>query len=190
MWQTYVQALFSALACSGMAFGIAKLVVIVGERMIEKRHGTVGIRDMLVRRARLETGLEARRGQRHKEIKAADDEAREVLRRRSQLERQISDTLRDGERIIHLIGEELKGTPCFHAQVLNKYVGSAAQHQNSFIDPRWAQPQSMEVWAPTVSEARKMIEGRYPPAFGYKIVTLHEVGGLPYEQAAGSGKAA
>ena len=190
MWQTYVQALFSALASSGLAFCIGKLVVIVGERMIEKRHGTVGIRDMLVRRARLETGLEARRDQRRKEIKAADEEAREVLRRRQHLDRQISDILRGGERVIHLIGEEVKGTPCFHAQVLNKYVGTAAQHQNAFIDPRWAQPQSMEVWAASAQEARKVIEGRYPPAFGYKIILLQEVGAPPPERVAGPGKAA
>jgi hypothetical protein len=190
MWQTYVQALFYALACSGMAFGIAKLVVIVGERMIEKRHGIVGVRDMLVRRARLEQGLEARRDQRRKEIKVADDEAREVLRRRSQLERQIADTLRGGERVIHLIGEEVKGTPCFHAQVLNIYVGSSAHQQNAFVDPRWAQPQSMEVWAASAQEARKAIEGRYPPAFGYKIIVLQEVGAFPGERAAGPGKAA
>lgn len=190
MWQTYVQALFVALACSGLAFVIAKLVVIAGERMIEKRHGTIGIRDMLVRRARLETGLEARRAQRRKEIKEADDEAREVLRRRGHLDRQISDILRGGEQIVHLIGEETKGTPCFHAQVLNKYVGTAAQQQNAFIDPRWAQPQNMEVWAASIGDARKVIEGRYPPAFGYKIVVLHEFGGLPAQPAAGSGKAA
>ena len=185
MWQTYGQALFYALAFSGVAFGLAKLVVVVGERSIERRHGTVGIRDMLVRRARLEQGLEARRDQRRKEIKAALDETSEVARRRAQLERQVADTLRGGERVIHLIGEETKGTPCFQAQVLNKYVGSGVQHQHAFIDARWAQPQEMEVWAPSLAEARKVIEARYPPAFGYKIVFLREAG-VP---AAGAGAA-
>ena len=190
MWQPYLQALFFALASSGMAFGIAKLVVVVGERMIEKRHGTVGIRDMLVRRARLEQGLEARRDQRRKEIREAQDQASEAARRRAHLDRQIADTLRDGERVVHLIGEEVKGTPCFHAQVLNKYVGSSAQHQNSFIDPMWAQPQDLEVWAASLAAARKVIEGRYPPAFGYRIVSIFQAGAPPAEDGAGSGKAA
>lgn len=186
MWQTYGQALFYALAFSGVAFGLAKLVVVVGERMIESRHGHVGIRDLLVRRARLEQGLEARRDQRRKEIRAMLDESSEVARRRGQLERQVADALRGGERVVHLIGEEVKGTPCFHAQVLNKYVGSAVQHQHAFIDAIWAQPQNMEIWAPSLAEARKVIEARYPPAFGYKIITLQEAG-VP---RAGEGKAA
>jgi hypothetical protein len=187
MWQTYGQALFYALAFSGVAFGIGKLVVVFGERMIEQRHNSVGIRDMLVRRARLEQGLEARRDIRRKEIKAVHDETSEVARRRGQLERQVSDVLRGGERVVHLIGEEVKGMHCFHAQVLNKYVGSAMQQQqHAFIDAIWAQPQDMEIWAPTLADAHKVIEARYPPAFGYKIVSLFEFGGT----SAGEGKAA
>ncbi|PWC56137.1 hypothetical protein [Azospirillum sp. TSO22-1] len=186
MWQTYGQALFYALAFSGVAFGIARLVVVVGERMIEQKHGSLGVRDMLVRRARLEQGLEARREERRKEIKAVHDATSEVARRRGQLERQVADLLRSGERVVHLIGEEVKGLHCFHAQVLNKYVGSAAQTQHAFIDARWAQPQDMEIWAPALADARKMIEARYPPAFGYHIVSLFEVG----TPAAGEGKAA
>lgn len=186
MWQTYGQALFYALAFAGVAFGIAKLVVVVGERMIEQRAGSLGIRDMLVRRAKLEQGLEARREERRKEIKAAHDETSEVARRRAQLERQIADIVRGGERVVHLIGEEVKGLHCFHAQVLNKYVGSAVQTQHAFIDASWAQPQDMEIWSPTLADARKVIEARYPPAFGYKIVSLFEVGA----PAAGEGKAA
>lgn len=186
MWQTYGQALFYALAFSGVAFGIAKLVVVLGERMIEQRHGSVGVRDMLVRRARLEQGLETRRTERRKEIRAVQDETSEVLHRRSQLDRQVADVLRGGERVVHLIGEEVKGMHCFHAQVLNKYVGTAAQHQHAFIDAIWAQPQDMEIWAPTLADARKVIEARYPPAFGYKIVSLLEFGTPP----SGEGKAA
>lgn len=186
MWQTYGQALFYALAFSGVAFGIAKAVVVLGERMIEERHGALGVRDMLVRRAKLEQGLEARREQRRKEIRAVHDETSEVVRRRGQLERQIADIVRGGERVVHLIGEEVKGLHCFHAQVLNKYVGSAVQQQHAFIDASWAQPQDMEIWSPTLADARKVIEARYPPAFGYKIVSLFEVGA----PAAGEGKAA
>lgn len=186
MWQSYAQALFLALALSGMAFGIAKLVVVVGERLIEKRYGTVGARDMLVRRARLETALEARRLERSKEIKALDEETREVVRRRQQLDRQITDLVRGGERLVHLIGEEVKGRPCFHAEVLNKYVGATAtpqQQQHAFVDAMWAQAQAMEVWAANVAEARHEIECRYPPSLGYKIIRLQQAGGQPVPAA-------
>lgn len=187
MWQIYGQALLYALGFSGVAFGVAKLVVMVGERMIEQKHGVLGIRDMLVRRARLEQGLDSRRDERRGEIKAVLDQTSEVARRRAHLERQIADVLRGGERVVHLIGEEIRGMHCFHAQVLNKYVGSSQMHQqqHAYIDAVWAQPQDMEIWAPTLADARKVIEARYPPAFGYKIVALFEFG-VP----AGEGKAA
>lgn len=190
MWQVYLHALFFALASSGMAFVIAKLVIVIGERLIEKRHGTVGLRDMLVRRARLEQRFEARRDQRRKEIKEVESQTGEVARRRAVLNRQINDALHDRERISHLIGEEVKGTPCFHAQVLNKYVGSAAQHRNAFIDPVWAQPQHLEIWAVSLAEARGLIEGRYPPSFGYRIVSLREIGAQPAEPQVAPGRAA
>lgn len=177
MWQSYGQALIYALGFSGVAFGIARLVVLVGERMIEQKHGVPGIRDMLVRRARLEQGLDSRRDERRAEIKAVQEQTSEVARQRAHLERQIADILRGGDRVIHLIGEEVKGMHCFHAQVLNKYVGSAMmQQQHAYIDAIWAQPQDMEVWAPALADAHKMIEARYPPAFGYKIVSLFEFG--------------
>ncbi len=187
---SYVQALLFALALSGMAFGIGKLVVVMGERMIEKRHGIVGVRDMLVRRARLETALEARRQERIKEIKAADETAREVLERKRKLERQLSDIHSKGESLVRQIGEENTNTPCWQAEVVNKHVGTSTfqQKPHAYIDSSWAQAQPIEVWARSAAEARTEIERRYPPVFGFAITRLQEVATGDSENAA-SGKA-
>ena len=176
MWHDYAQALFTAFSLAGMAFGIGKLVVVLGERSIERRHGTGGVREVIARRAKLETGLEARKAQRAVELRKIEDEIRDLLRRRQALERQMRDSQHSGDQLIRLIGEEIAGTPCYTAQVVNKYVGSGAnQHkQHAFIDSSWALPQTMEVWARTMPVARAEIERRYPPAFGYVVLRLQD----------------
>ncbi|WP_448206382.1 hypothetical protein [Azospirillum sp. sgz302134] len=175
MWNEYAQALFTAFALSGMAFGIGKLVVVLGERSIERRYGTGGVREVIARRAKLETGLEARKGQRDAELRKVQDEIRDLMRRRQALDRQIKDAQQSGDQIVRLVGEEIAGTPCYIAQVVNKYVGSGAQKHHAFIDASWALPQTMEVWARTMPVARAEIERRYPPAFGYVVLRLQDV---------------
>lgn len=178
MWNDYAQALFFALALSGMGFGIAKLVVVLGERMIEKRHGTGGVREVIARRAKLESGLEARKGDRAAELRKIEAEIADLMKRRQNLERQIKDSQRAGDQLVRLIGEENAGTPCYIAQLVNKYVGTGShqQSQHAIIDPSWAQPQTVEVWARSMPDARAEIERRYPPAFGFVVVRMQDVG--------------
>lgn len=175
MWNEYAQALFTAFALSGVAFGIGKAAIVLGERAIERRHGTGGVREVIARRAKLETRLDARKEQRAAELRKVDEETRDLLRRRQALERQLRDAQQSGNLLVRLIGEELAGTPCYIAQVVNKYVGSAAQQkQHAFIDSSWALPQTMEVWARTMPVARTEVERRYPPAFGYVVMRLQD----------------
>lgn len=191
MWNDYVQALFLALALAGLGFGIGKAAVLLGERAIERRFGTGNLRDAITRRAKLETRLEARRTQRTAELRRAESDVNDVMRRRQVLERRLRDLQRSGDEILRLIGEEVAGTPCFIAQVVNKYVGAGAnqQAQHAFIDSSWAQPQSVEVWARTMPVARAEIERRYPPAFGYVVLRIQEAprGASAVTSGAGNG---
>ncbi|CAO3353364.1 hypothetical protein [Azospirillum melinis] len=176
MWQDYTNALMTAFGLAGLGFGIGKLVIVLGERAIERRHGSEGVRDIIARRAKLETKLEARRGDRISELKELDGAAEDVLRRRKVMERQIEEARQSGERLVRLVGEEVQGSPCYVAMVVNKYVGTGAvqQSQHSLVDPSWAQPQMIEVWARSMAEARTEIERRYPPAFGYAVTRMQE----------------
>lgn len=176
MWQDYTNALVTAFGLAGLGFGIGKLVIVLGERAIERRHGSEGVRDVIARRAKMETKFEARRGDRIRELKELDGAVEDELRRRKMLERQISDSRQTGERLVRLIGEEVQASPCYVAMVVNKYVGTGAvqQSQHALVDPSWAQPQMIEVWARSMAEARTEIERRYPPAFGYAVTRMQE----------------
>jgi hypothetical protein len=173
MWQSYALALIVAVALAGLSFGIAYGMVRFGERAIEKRQGVAGLGDMIARRARLEMGLAARRTARLAELQRLEDDLRMVTRRRSRLKREVKDVLTIGDHRVRLIGEETRGTPCFFAQVINKYVGTGNQH--ALIDPTWSEPQTLEVWTRSVHDARREIENRYPPAFGFVIMRLTDV---------------
>lgn len=177
MLQDYAQAFFAALALSAVAFGIAKLVAFLGERKLEQRYGG-NLRDLFARRARLETGLEARKAERAAALREAQQENANLVRRRGGLERQVKDAQRAGDHLIRLIGEEVAGLSCYIALVVNKYVGTAGQQRaHAFVDSSWAQPQTIQVWARTMIEARSEIERRYPPAFGFVVTRLQDVAG-------------
>ncbi|MBB3263174.1 hypothetical protein FHW79_000761 [Azospirillum sp. OGB3] len=176
MWNDYAQALFLPLALAGLGFGIGKAAALLGERAIERRLGTGSLRDTIARRAKLEAGFEARRTQRIDDLRKAEKDIGEALRRRQTLERRLRDLQHRGDDLLRLIGEEVAGTPCYIAQVANKYIGSGAnqQAQHAFIDSGWARPQTVEVWARTMPVARAEIERRYPPAFGYVVLRIQE----------------
>ena len=178
MWHDYTQALITAFGLAGLGFGIGQLVVIFGERAIERRYGTSGVRDTIVRRAKMETRFESRRSDRVGELRELEGTVEDLMRRRKVLERQMKDSQQSGERLVRLIGEEVTGSPCYLAMVANKYVGTATfqQKEHAFIDSSWAQPQSIEVWAKSMAAAREEIERRYPPAFGYVITRMQDVG--------------
>lgn len=177
MWQEYAEALFYGLALSGLAFGVVRVFLFLAERSMEAKAGRVGLRAMLINRAKLEMGLETRRNKRVEELKAAEREFKEVFLQRQRLERQLLDARAASERTIRLIGEEVEGTPCFIVKVVNKYVGNSnPQRGPILVDRTWAQPQEMEVWTRSVAEARAEVERRYPPAFGFHITRLNELG--------------
>lgn len=180
MWNDYVQALLTALGLSGVSFLIGLAVVRIGERRIERQFGMVGIRDMMARRARLEQALEARKVERAAEIKAIDAEYRMVAQRRMLLERRIAEATAASHAVVRQIGEEAEGMPCFVAMVVNKQVGGVGfqQKPQAYIDRSWAEAQAIEVWCRSAAEARGEVERRYPPAFGYHITRLNEVGSL------------
>lgn len=187
MWNDYVQALIFALALSGLAFGAARVVVHFGERSIERRHGSVGIRDTMTRRARMEQAFEARRDARVKEIKSFEADLRLAMKRRQRLDRQWTDARNSGEQLIRQIGEEVEGAPCWVAMVINRYVGTGnIPRAPILIDRSWAQPQIIEVWTRSLQDARTEIERRYPPSFGFHVQRLNEHSGAD-EPAAKAG---
>lgn len=173
-----VQALFVALGLSGAAFLIGRVVVYLGEKTLEKKFGVDGFRERLVACAKLESQLDARSAERAKALKEADNIASDAVKKRKQIERRMADAQSYGEALVRIIGDEVKDAPCFYAEVVNRYVGQAAfeQREHAYVDSSWAQPQIMEIWARSIAEARAEIERRYPPAFGYHISRLIDIG--------------
>jgi hypothetical protein len=178
MWTDYTSAIGLGLLLAMLAFIVARVSLVIGERSIERRAGKVGLRKMIVARAKMEQAFEARRNQRVEEIRKTDAEVKALFLRRQRLERALIDAKAASERLVRLIGEETEGTPCYVGKVINKYVGVGPAQQRGaiYVDRSWTQPQEMEVWVRTVNDARVEIERRYPPAFGFHLARLNELG--------------
>ncbi|MCW2244614.1 hypothetical protein M2352_000205 [Azospirillum fermentarium] len=170
-----VKGLLLFLFLSGAGFGLARLVVFLGERSIERRYGVTGVRMLIAERATLEQRMEMRRAGREEELSSLDGEIHSLVRRKEKLDRRTGEVARYGKSIVRQIGEEVKGCPCYIAHVANKYVG-ADKGPHAMIDSSWAKPQAVEVWAPNVPEARRAIERRYPPTFGYVVTRIQPMG--------------
>lgn len=171
----FVKGLLVALLLSGAGFALARLVVFLGERSIERRYGVTGVRALVAERTTLEQRMEMRRAGREAELSDLDGEIRSIIRRKEKLDRRIGEVARYGQSIVRQIGEEVKGSPCYIAHVVNKYVG-ADKGPHAMIDSSWAKPQAVEVWAATIPEARRAIERRYPPTFGYVVTRIQLLG--------------
>lgn len=166
------------MAFALLAFLIARLAALSGERAIERKYGRVGLKKMFVERAKMERDFESRRDKRMKEIGEIEAEIRGLFVERQRLERALNTAKAASERLVRLIGEEAEGVPCFVGKVINKYVGvgPAQMRGPHLVDRTWAQGQEMEVWTRNVAEARNEIERRFPPAFGFHITRLAELG--------------
>jgi len=178
MWQDFGNALGLGLLLAVLAFAVARVSVVMGERAIERRHGRVGLKKMFIQRAKMERDFEVRRDKRMKEIAEVERDIRELFVERQRLERSLNAAKAASERLVRLIGEETEGTPCHIGKVINKYVGvGPAQMRGPYlVDRAWAQGQEMEVWTRNTAEARAEIERRFPPSFGFHITRLSELG--------------
>lgn len=178
MWTDYANAIGLGLVLAALGFALARVSLVMGERSIERRYGRVGIRKMMAERAKLEQAFEVRRAKRVEEIRQMDIEVKAMFLRRQRLERALNDAKAASERLVRLIGEEGEGSPCYVGKVINKYVGTGPSQQRGaiYVDRMWSQPQEMEVWVRNAVEARNEIERRYPPAFGFHVTRLNELG--------------
>jgi len=178
MWQDFGNALGLGLLLAVLAFAVARISVVMGERAIERRHGRVGLKKMFIQRAKMERDFEIRRDKRMKEIAEVERDIRELFVERQRLERSLVAAKAASERLVRLIGEETEGASCHIGKVINKYVGAGpAQMRGPYlVDRMWAQGQEMEVWTRNIAEARAEIERRFPPSFGFHITRLSELG--------------
>jgi hypothetical protein len=184
----FCEAILLAAFLSAAAYVCGRMLGAVVAGFVEKSGDLDVMRAVIARRSGLERGLSTRVGDRRRVMAGLDRDIKELVHKRLQLDQEAAEALETPDRIMRVIGQEVRGMQVFLALVLNKYVSNAASG-SSTVDPSWASAQEVAVWAAGMGEARGELERRYPESQGFKITSLVDVarekdgpeleGGLP-----------
>ena len=170
----FCEAVLLAAFFSAVAYGCGRLIGAVIAGLVEKNGNLDALRAVIARRSGLERELSSRVGERRKVMAGLDRDIKEMVRKRVQLEQMAAEALETPDRIMRVIGQEVRGMQLYLALVLNKYVSSSGGGGTT-IDPAWASAQEVAVWAGGMGEARGELERRYPESQGFKITSLVDV---------------
>ncbi|MBI1205961.1 MAG: hypothetical protein GC191_01595 [Azospirillum sp.] len=171
----YIEGFLFAGLLSLLAFLIGQFIVGAIERTVEKQGRIDQLRATLVRRAKFETALEARRNRLSREIREGETEIRNLTRRKQALERRIGETRNAVDQPVRSIGEEIMGNSCFVAVVTNKYAVDLKNNPDARpgpIDRSWADPQIIEIWSADLAGAKAVLEKRYPLSQGFLVTRI------------------
>lgn len=168
----FCEAILLAAFFSAVAYGGGRLIGAIAVGMVEKSANLDLLRAVVARRSGLERSLSSRVGDRRQIMARLDREIKELVRRRLQLEQAAAEALETPDRIMRVIGQEVRGMQLYLALIFNKYVSGTGGGGTMSIDPAWAAAQEVAVWAASMGEARGEAERRYPESQGFKISNL------------------
>lgn len=168
----FCEAILLAAFFSAIAYTIGRIIGTVAAEMIEKQGNLEWLRATIARRSGLERDLASRVGDRRRIMAGVDREIKELVRRRAHLEQSALEALETPDRVMRIVGHEVRGTQLYLALVFNKYISGAGGGGTMSIDPAWAVAQEVAIWAASMGDARSDVERRYPESQGYKITNL------------------
>ncbi|MFC7334305.1 hypothetical protein [Rhodocista pekingensis] len=189
---TYGNAILvgSLLGVAGwlFAFFLGKLI----EVSIDGRDDLKAAQERIPRLAQMEIRFELRRAEVQAGIARVTTEVAGLRRQRYLLERELAEAHREAEAPIRIVGRESAANLRFRAWVVNRQVQASQMEgkPHPTLDAEWATPQVVEVWAETLTEARREIQRLYPLPLGFAILNMRlerpDEGGDPDGAAAGT----
>lgn len=168
----FCEAILLAAFFSAVAYGCGRMIGAMVAGMVEKNGNIDELRAAIARRSGLEREFSSRVGERRRIMAGVDREIKELIRRRVLLERTAAEALETPDRIMRVIGQEVRGMQLYLALVFNKYVSGTGAGGTMSMDPAWAAAQEVAVWAASMGDARGEVERRYPESQGFKISNL------------------
>jgi len=185
MLATLVEAGVVFLTIAGLSYlvGLAISQVLEQNRLRALQAGGVGdrlhgLQTLLLRfKKRRETLLPG--------MVRLDAKVKSARRRHYMVTKRIADLAVSRSRLVRVLGEEdaflRPDRPArrFVAHVINRHVQRAQleQKEHPFLARSWARSQQVHVWAPTIGDAKLVVERSFPPATGFFIVEIAEDAG-------------
>ena len=126
--------------------------------------------------------FQARREAMLPQLVRLDAQVKSARRRHYMINKRVSDISLNRSRLLRVIGEEdafsrpERPPRKFVAHVINRHVQRAQfdQKEHPFLARSWARSQQIEIWAPTIGDAKVAVEKVFPPATGFFMVEIKE----------------
>jgi len=182
---SYMNAMLLGALLSGAAWLLCMIIGKLMETSIEGRPEMRAAQQAIPARAKMEGRFESRKLELQQEIARMTAEVANLRRLRFTLEKELQDARREADSPIRVIGKEGQAGVRYRAWLINRQVQQALSEnkQHPTLDIGWATPQIVEVWADSLSDARKELGRIYPMPLGFTILNIKLE--LPAEATAG-----
>lgn len=170
--------LLHAIMLAGTLAVVAGVIVLalgkLGESAIDRQPELRHAESRLPLGAQLENRFENRESELRSELTVLQNALGELRRRRYALDKELEDARRAAQAAIRVVGREDSGQNRFVAWMVNRQVQTALAEGKAApgLDPDWAGPQVIEIWADNLADARRDVQRYYPPPLGYVLLSI------------------
>lgn len=190
MLQSLVEALIVFLVIAGVAYLVGLAIAAAVEQGVRARLQADSLDDRLQRLVQLQQKFQARHNELVPRIARLDSDVRTYMRQAYIVGKRVSDTKLKRSRLLRVLGEEdafsRPGRPArkFIAHIVNRRVQQAQLGQKELpnLARSWGESQRVDVYAPTIADAKAMLEKSFPVAVGFFIVDLREADPDPFAE--------
>jgi len=184
----YLQATMMGLVMGLGAYLFTYLLGRFAESSILSRPDLRLAEAALPRRSMLEAKFDLRRSERRARLGELTAEIGDLRRRRFLQDKMLVDARREAQAPIRVVGAEGQAFLKFRAWVVNRQVQQAVaeRKRHPTLDSEWAQPQIVEVWADSLTDARREMQRVYPMPVGFSVLSIGlDQAGIASQTAAG-----
>lgn len=170
----------------GMIAGLAYMAGLGIAHVVEQRvlaSLRSGVLDERMQRlSLLAAKFKARRDKMLPALVRLDAQVKSVRRRQYMVQKRVADLSVSRSSLVRMLGEEEafqrteRPSRRFVALVINRHVQRAQleQKEHPNLARSWSRPQAVHAWAPTIGDAKALVERAFPPATGFFIIEVAE----------------
>ncbi|MGQ3048385.1 MAG: hypothetical protein ACT6Q8_04360 [Niveispirillum sp.] len=182
MLEKLTEAVIAFLVISGLAYVIGTGIASAAENAVRKRQADVGLDGRLQKLGILGQRLQSRKDKMLPRLAKLDAELKSARRRHYMVNKKILDLKMARSQLMRVLGEEdaflrmERPARKFIANIVNRHVQRAQmdQKEHPFLSRAWSRTQQATIWAPTIGDAKLMVEKSFPPATGFFIASIAE----------------
>lgn len=182
MLEKLTEAVIAFLVISGLAYVIGTGIASAAENAVRKRQADVGLDGRLQKLGILGQRLQSRKDKMLPRLAKLDAELKSARRRHYMVNKKILDLKIARSQLMRVLGEEdaflrtERPARKFIANIVNRHVQRAQmeQKEHPFLSRAWSRTQQATIWAPTIGDAKLMVEKSFPPATGFFIASIAE----------------